>query len=95
MVEEDDPWSGPPKATLARRAQSYTDFYHAVTAYTEKKESLNLQRQKSLDSHVKVCPAHEAELQFDEDFSKLEEELIDRSHEIGRASCRERVCLYV
>ena len=77
-TEDDNAWSGPPKATLARRAQSYSDFYDAVTAYSRKEQAL--ERQRSLDSRRKIRPKQDAELDFDADFHSLESLLLDEAH---------------
>lgn len=75
---EGDTWSGPPKATLARRAQSYSDFYEAVTAYRRKEQAR--ERTRSLDSQRHAVPNHNVEAEFDADFSSLENQLLEQSH---------------
>lgn len=76
--EDDSPWNGPPKATLARRAQSYTDFYHVVTRYSSKEDELK--RRASLDIDVNPETNAYVELQFDSDFSHVEDALLEQSH---------------
>ena len=63
---------------MARRAQSYGDFYDAVTSYTEKEQTLR--RQSSWDSQKHNKPRHHVELNFDAEFSSLEDQLLDESH---------------
>ncbi|KAF2169596.1 hypothetical protein M409DRAFT_64682 [Zasmidium cellare ATCC 36951] len=77
VAEDEDAWSGPPTATVARRAQSYSDFYHAVNTYT--KEAA-LERKKSLDLRQDTQHVGSAELEFESEFEALEDELLDQSH---------------
>lgn len=77
-IEEDNAWSGPPKASVSRRARSYEDFYHAVNAYS-KREAV-LKRQKSLNIRQDSIPRASAELEFEDEFAALEEQLVDDSH---------------
>jgi hypothetical protein len=73
-----NPWlAGPPKATVARRAQSYSDFYHVVTAHAKKEDGLV--RQRSVDLQKKSHVLGE-ELAFEDDFAALEVQLLDESH---------------
>ncbi|KAK4497477.1 hypothetical protein PRZ48_011928 [Zasmidium cellare] len=78
VAEDEDAWSGPPKATVARRAQSYSDFYHVVNAYT--KQEAALERKKSLDLQQNVQHVGSAELDFESEFAALEDDLLDQSH---------------
>ena len=75
--EDDNVWREPPKATVARRAQSYGDFYDAVTAYSRKEQEL--ERQKSLETQPRARPKHEEALDFDALFSSLEDGLVEKS----------------
>lgn len=77
IADEEDAWSGPPKPTLARRAQSYSDFYDAVNAYTKKEAAL--ERKKSLDLQ-QIVQHDGAELEFVTEFETFEDELLDQSH---------------
>ncbi|TKA82100.1 hypothetical protein B0A55_01809 [Friedmanniomyces simplex] len=78
-VKEDDiAWSGPPRATLSRRAQSYHDFYEAVTAARRKEQAPN--RRRSVDSRKNNHARHDVELEFDADFAALEDRLREDSH---------------
>jgi conserved oligomeric Golgi complex subunit 3 len=76
--EDVNPWHGPPKATLARRAQSYSNFYDAVTAYSRKEQALS--RQASWDTARQHFRHDKGLLSFDEQFASLEEQLLDQSH---------------
>ena len=63
---------------MIRRAQSYSDFYHAVNAYQRKEASLS--RKQSLDQLKQAQPAASAEVLFEEEFGRLEQDLLDESH---------------
>ncbi|KAK5129763.1 hypothetical protein LTR08_002829 [Meristemomyces frigidus] len=78
VSEEDRAWkSGPPKATLARRAQSYSNFYEVVAARGLKEHSSATRR----DSPGRTAkPRRDVELDFDAEFTSLEERLIEESH---------------
>ncbi|KAK4549129.1 hypothetical protein LTR36_007586 [Oleoguttula mirabilis] len=78
VPEEDNPRTGPPRATLARRAQSYSDFYETVTARSRKEHAL--ERQRSIDSCSRVRPEHNVELDFDAKFSGLGDGMLKESH---------------
>ena len=58
--------TSPPKATIARRAQSYTDFHHAARAWLR----------NSNDSSKKT-PQIKDELQFAEWYESIEEGLLE------------------
>ena len=77
-IEDDDPWNGPPKASVARRAQSYSDFYDVVTSYAKKGRSI--ERKKSWDSQDHDKGARYEELDFDDEFAQLEDRLLEESH---------------
>ncbi|KAL8644031.1 MAG: hypothetical protein Q9210_007455, partial [Variospora velana] len=67
--------AGPPKATLSRRAQSYTDFHHAARTVLDKDSS---------SKHKKHARAHETikdDLDFSDWYDSLEADLLDASHE--------------
>lgn len=80
--EEESPWrTGPPQATLIRRAQSWADFYDVVTA-TERKEH-GRQRRQSFDK-ARIARQRQRDqcalLEFEQDFAQLEDKLLDASH---------------
>lgn len=68
IIEDVDKSNGPPKATVARRAKSYGDFYDVVRAHLKK------ERRRSREN-IKT------ELDFGEWYSGVSEELLDASHE--------------
>ncbi|KAK0837206.1 Golgi transport complex subunit 3 [Friedmanniomyces endolithicus] len=75
--EAENAWGGPPNATLSRRAQSYHDFYDAVTAVRRREQVPS--RRRSVASQ-KCSPAnHDVELKFDADFAALEGRLAEES----------------
>lgn len=78
-TEEQDPWrAGPPRATVARRAQSYSDFYHVVKQFAT--HDHGLQRKQSLDSRAREEVLLGPELGFEDEFAVLEDRLLDESH---------------
>ena len=66
--------NGPPKATVARRAKSYGDFYDVVRAHLRKERGSEKERRRSREN-IKT------ELDFGEWYSGVSEELLDASHE--------------
>lgn len=64
--------NGPPPATVARRAKSYSDFYTVVRAHLKKEKGL--ERKKSRDNISN-------ELEFAEWYSGVNDELLEASHE--------------
>ncbi|CAK3963345.1 Conserved oligomeric Golgi complex subunit 3 [Lecanosticta acicola] len=78
VTEEENAWSGPPKACVARRAQSYSDFYHVVRAYSRKEDALK--RKKSLDLNRDEQQFAGAGVEFEAEFGALEDRLLDESH---------------
>ncbi|KAL8971353.1 MAG: hypothetical protein Q9183_001094, partial [Haloplaca sp. 2 TL-2023] len=64
----------PPKATLTRRAQSYSDFHHAVTAILEK------DRDTSKDKEDQSYGSIKDDLEFADWYDGLEGDLLDASH---------------
>lgn len=82
-VYEEDAWrAGPPKATPARRAQSWADFYEAVK--TCERFQRSAERRKSLDgakgAQRRRSGGGKEALLFDQSFAELEERLLDASH---------------
>ena len=77
--EEDSVWkTGPPKATLARRAQSFSDFYAVATAQRRRANVSSVTRRGSLAPAVQ--PRHDVELEFDAEFTSLENRLVEESY---------------
>lgn len=64
--------NGPPPATVARRAKSYSDFYTVVRAHLKKEQAL--ERKKSREDIG-------SELELAEWYGGVEEELLEASHE--------------
>lgn len=80
--------AGLPKATLARRAQSYSDFHDAVKAvlspvYGGKAESTQSERRKSKDTEDSKPKETviQSELDFAGWYNQLERELLESSHD--------------
>ncbi len=71
--------TGPPEATLKRRAQSYSDFHDAVKAFLGKdatpKEKDERYTKKKLGSGAGI----ETELDFSDWYHELEHELLNSS----------------
>ena len=64
---------GPPKATLSRRAQSYTDFHHAVRAV--------LRAESASDGHDgKKADEIKDDFEFTEWYQSIEDDLLEASH---------------
>ena len=72
----------PPKATLSRRAQSYSDFHDAVKAVLgQDVASKGVTRAEPHDEH-KIGEKHIiSDLEFVEWYNGLEQELLDSSHD--------------
>lgn len=64
---------GPPKATLARRAKSYSNFYDVATEYLSKDAKVQKPRDK-LEPVIKSKS-------FLDNFEDFEDDLLDESHE--------------
>ena len=79
--------TGPPKATLERRAQSYTDFHHAVTAVLGKDErpwrrnSTNRSRMDEGEIHTNLEHDVHDDLDFADLYNDLEPSLLASSHD--------------
>ncbi|KAI7671571.1 Sec34-domain-containing protein [Hortaea werneckii] len=78
-VEEDNAWVGPPPASVARRAQSYSDFYDAVTSY-RRKEQVEGRRKNSLGNHSSHVPQQAPQLDFDAELDAAEDHLLEESN---------------
>ncbi|KAL8798664.1 MAG: hypothetical protein Q9200_007725 [Gallowayella weberi] len=66
---------GPPKPSLTRRAQSYTDFHHAAKAVLSRNASHK--KHKELKSYRDI----KDDLEFADWYGDLENDLLDASHE--------------
>ncbi|KAF2084506.1 Sec34-domain-containing protein [Saccharata proteae CBS 121410] len=71
LREEPEQDNGPPKATVARRAKSYSDFYDVVRAHIKKERGLERKRSRE---QLKT------ELDFGEWYNGVHDELLDASH---------------
>ena len=70
--------SGPPEANLARRAQSYSDFYGVATAYGRDQVVVDARHSPPRRNHA--SPRHDVELGFDAEYTALEERFAEKSH---------------
>lgn len=89
IFEESAGLKGPPKATLARRAKSYNDFYDADVTFLSKETAV--EKSKDMLEESEFSPG----LKFlANGFEDLEEELLDESQEQYRSasySCNQHV----
>ncbi|KAL8858418.1 MAG: hypothetical protein Q9178_005099 [Gyalolechia marmorata] len=67
--------AGPPKATLSRRAQSYSDFHYAAKAVLDR--NLSPRKGKGTGSYRAI----KDDLEFADWYDDLENDLLDASHE--------------
>ena len=73
---------GPPKATLSRRAQSYSDFHDAVKAVLgQDVASKGTTKEEPHDEHKIGEKDIASDLDFVEWYNGLEQELLDSSHD--------------
>ena len=73
---------GPPKATLSRRAQSYSDFHDAVKAVLGQDVApKGIAREEPHDEHKIGEKVINSDLDFVEWYSGLEQELLDSSYD--------------
>lgn len=68
--------NGPPQATLARRAKSYSDFYDVATSYLSKQKVPD--RSKIVLDHLSIKKISRT---FNLQYEHFEHELLDASHE--------------
>jgi hypothetical protein len=76
IFEEESGIKGPPEATLARRAKSYSDFYEAATGYFGKEAG----KEKPKD-FLEDFENGESEISFGGPYEECENDLLDASHE--------------
>jgi hypothetical protein len=76
IFEEESGIKGPPKATLARRAKSYSDFYEAAIGYFGKEAG----KEKPKDV-LEVFENGESEMSFGGRYEEYENDLLDASNE--------------
>ena len=73
--------NGPPPATVARRARSYSDFYTVVRAHLKKERALEKKKPRQNLAN---------ELEFAQWYGGVNEELLEASHEEYRYTLLER-----
>jgi conserved oligomeric Golgi complex subunit 3 len=76
IFEEESGIKGPPKATLVRRAKSYSDFYEAAIGYFGKKAG----KEKPKDA-LEVFENGKSEISLEGRYEEYENDLLDASHE--------------
>jgi hypothetical protein len=76
LFEEDSVLKGPPEATLARRAKSYSDFYDVAVSYLGKEPKVEKPRDVFENLEIKAG-ASTVENRYEE----CEDELLDASQE--------------
>lgn len=69
---------GPPKATLARRAKSYSDFYHVARDYIGREAA---KKEEDLRDHLEVDQRRSTNLNFENSYDDFEDGLLDASQE--------------
>lgn len=76
LFEDISALNGPPKATLAKRAKSYSNFYDAAIHYLGK----DVDRKHEFDD-FEAMKSHGPDSCFEMTFESFEDELVDASHE--------------
>jgi hypothetical protein len=76
LFDETPGLKDPPKATLARRAKSYSDFYDAATNYLGKPT----RPEKTVDVFEALDGAERHDLR-ESQYEKYEDDLLDGSHD--------------
>jgi hypothetical protein len=76
LIEEADALKGPPKATLARRAKSYSDFYEVAVQYL----STESKGEKPLDPFEMPVESRWSSSEKKYEAFAFEENLLDESH---------------
>ncbi|KAL9078608.1 MAG: hypothetical protein Q9157_002491 [Trypethelium eluteriae] len=74
ISEEGEKLTGPPPATIARRAKSYSDFYNVVRDHMKKEHRAGKSRRRSRE-------CIKSELQFASWYGGKSNALVDASHE--------------
>lgn len=70
--------SGPPAATLSKRAQSYSDFHYAVRAVLGQDGATTDDQTKTKSENKE--PQIKNDLDFADWYNDLEDQLLDSSH---------------
>ena len=76
LYEESASLKGPPEATIARRAKSYSDFYEVATGFLNKQAK----DEKSRDA-LDIAPIKNGTQNFQTQYEDVEEDLLNSSHE--------------
>ena len=78
-VEEPGVSKGPPEATVARRAKSYSDFYEVVRAHIkkERQQYLDNEKEKKRQTREKL----QDEVDFERWYSGISQDLLEAGHE--------------
>ena len=76
ILEDELGLKGPPKATLARRAKSYSGFYKAAISYLGKEAG----KEKPKDV-LEVFENGESQILFGDRYEEYENDLLDASRE--------------
>jgi hypothetical protein len=77
---------GPPQATVARRAKSYSDFYNVVRAHLKKEKEKELEQKKSQEQIS-------TDLDFAEWYGDVNGDLLEASHEEYKYARREMLSM--
>ncbi|KAK4552748.1 Golgi transport complex subunit 3 [Recurvomyces mirabilis] len=83
-----DAWSGPPVATLSKRAQSYHDFYEVVTSQARKEDTRR--RRRSLVLQERTNARKTTEASFHDDFLEVQDVLLGEG-QAGHAMLHEQL----
>ena len=75
IIEVDETPKGPPKATISRRAQSYSDFHDAVRAVLGRDSTAEKDTKKIEENNI------ESELDYVDWYHNLEQGLLDSSQD--------------
>lgn len=76
ILEDGSGLKGPPKATLARRAKSYSDFYEAAISYLGKEAG-----KEKLKDVLEVFENGESQILIGGRYEEYENDLLDVSRE--------------
>lgn len=84
IAEEGEKIAGPPPATIARRAQSYSDFYHVVRDYLKKEHKVEKENRRRSWEEIKTT------MKFEHWYGGMVSGLLDVSHEEYEYVCFDR-----
>jgi hypothetical protein len=72
--------AGPPAATVARRAKSYSDFYDVVRAHVRKEYKLEKEKEEEKEKRISKRQPR-TDVEFGSWYNGVKGELLDASHE--------------